>query len=245
MARGGKWRIFGDSSKAGNNSRYLDRFGLLLVLTGAAVSVLALVDLDDPNENVTSEVGWLIVSFSVGISLLVALRASGVRQRWLNIADVLIGLTLLVSVVTAVVSLFSDAAWSSAIARPSLIWVMVAIISPVVVLRRVLSQRNVTLQTLWGAMSVYLLIAIAFNYLFLEVERFGSVPFFGVEESTSSFMYFSVVTITTLGYGDLAPVSDVARYFATSEAIIGQVFLVTIVARLVSLLARPSTPSDA
>jgi hypothetical protein len=92
---------------------------------------------------------------------------------------------------------------------------------------------------------VYLLIAIAFNYVFLEVQRFGSVPFFGVEESTSSFMYFSVVTITTLGYGDLAPASDIGRYFATSEAIIGQVFLVTIVARLVSLLSRPSGPSDA
>ena len=96
----------------------------------------------------------------------------------------------------------------------------------------------------FGAMSVYLLIAIAFYYVFVEVQRYGSVPFFGVEESTSSFMYFSAVTITTLGYGDLAPVSDIGRYFATTEAIIGQVFLVTIVARLVSLLSRPSLPSD-
>jgi hypothetical protein len=58
-------------------------------------------------------------------------------------------------------------------------------------------------------------------------------------------MYVSVVTITTLGYGDLASASDITRYFATSEAIIGQVFPVTIVARLVSLLSRPPAPSDA
>ena len=86
--------------------------------------------------------------------------------------------------------------------------------------------------------------AIAYNYMLLEVQRFGSIPFFGVEETTSSFMYFSVVTITTLGYGDLSPVSDVGRFFAITEAIIGQVFLVTIVARLVSLLSRPSVSSN-
>jgi len=57
-------------------------------------------------------------------------------------------------------------------------------------------------------------------------------------------MYFSVVTLTTLGYGDLAPVSDVGRFFAMTEAIIGQVFLVTIVARLVSLLSRASASSN-
>jgi len=234
-----EFRVFGAKGK------YLDRFGLLLIHTAVAASVLALVDLDDPNEKISSEIGWLIVSFSVGISLLVGLRASGVTKRWLNIADTLIVLTLLASVVSAVLARISDYASPASVGRPSLIWVVVAIISPVVVLRRVLSHRNVTVETLWGAMSVYLLIAIAFNYVFLEVQRFGSVPFFGVEESTSSFMYFSVVTITTLGYGDLAPASDIGRYFATSEAIIGQVFLVTIVARLVSLLSRPSGPSDA
>jgi hypothetical protein len=235
----GRWRLFGD------NSRYLDRFGLLLVLTTISVSVLALVDLDDPNESLRSEFGWLIVSFSVGFSFLVALRASGLTRRWMRIANALIGFTLLLSVLSAVLVHWTDLTSLPAIGRSSLVWVAIALVSPVVVLRRVLSQRVVTIETLWGAMSVYLLIAIAFNYVFLEVERFGSIPFFGIHESTSSFMYFSVVTITTLGYGDLAPSSDIARYFATSEAIIGQVFLVTIVARLVSLLARPSTPSDA
>jgi hypothetical protein len=232
------WMVFSDKGK------YLDRFGILLVLTSISVSVLALVDLDDPNEKVNSEIGWLVVSFTVGFSLLVALRASGVRERFLRIADVLIGLTLFVSVVSALVNQFSDVTSAVSVGRPSLVWVAIAVVSPIVVLRRVLSQRVVTIDTLFGAMSVYLLIAIAFYYVFVEVQRFGSVPFFGVEESTSSFMYFSAVTITTLGYGDLAPVSDIGRYFATTEAIIGQVFLVTIVARLVSLLSRPSLPSD-
>jgi hypothetical protein len=239
MVGSGKGRVFGEEGG------YLDRFGYLLILTAIAVSALALVDLDDPNESITPEIGWPVVSFSVGIPLLVSLRASGVTRRWLRIADVLIGVTLLASVVSALLTQISDIAFSSAVGRPSLIWVIVAVISPFVVLRRVLSHRHVTIETLWGAMSVYLLMAIAFNCVFLEVQRFGSTPFFSADESTSSFMYFSVVTITTLGYGDLAPASDIARYFATSEAIIGQVFLATTVARLVSLLSRPPAPSDA
>jgi hypothetical protein len=238
MDRSDRWRLFRDEGK------YLDRFGFLLVLTVVSVTVLSLVDLDTPKENLRSEVGWLVVSFAVGFSLLVALRASGVRKRWVRTADVLIGITLVGSVVSALLVQFSDVAAPPGLGRPSLIWVAIAIVSPIVVLRRVLSQQIVTIETLWGAMSVYLLIAIAFNYVFLEIERFGSIPFFGIQESTSSFMYFSLVTITTLGYGDLSPVSDAARYFATAEAVIGQVFLVTIVARLVSLLSRRPVSSE-
>jgi hypothetical protein len=170
----------------------LDRFGFLLILTAIAVSVLALVDLDDPNESITSEIGWLVASFSVGIPLLVSLRASGDTRRWSRIADVLICVTLLASVVSALLTQISDIALSSAVGRPSLIWVIVAVISPVVVLGRVVSHRHATIETLWGAMSVYLLMAIAFNHVFLEVQRFGSIPFFGAEEQTSSFMYVSL-----------------------------------------------------
>ena len=68
---GDRWRLFGET----NRNKYLDRFGILLVLTSISVSVLALIDLDDPSENARSEFGWLLVSFSVGFSLLVALRA--------------------------------------------------------------------------------------------------------------------------------------------------------------------------
>ena len=57
-------------------------------------------------------------------------------------------------------------------------------------------------------------------------------------------MYFSLVTISTVGFGDLAAASDLGRYFTTVEAIIGQVFLVTIVARLVTMYSRPAIQPD-
>ena len=69
-----RWRVFEDDGE------YLDRFGLVFVLTAFSISVLALVDLDDPGERLRSAVGWLLVSFTVGTTLLVALRASGVRK---------------------------------------------------------------------------------------------------------------------------------------------------------------------
>ncbi|GMQ92764.1 MAG: hypothetical protein BMS9Abin12_0241 [Acidimicrobiia bacterium] len=238
MGGDGRWRLFKDEGK------YLDRFGLVLALTTISVSVLALVDLDDPGENLRSSVGRLVVTFTVGITLLIALRASGVTRSWQRFADIVIGLTLVAEVIFELLTPFLDLAPSLNPGRPSALWVAIAVLSPIVVLRRVLSHSAVTYETLAGALSVYLLVAIAFSYLFLEVQRFGSVPFFGVEESTSSFMYFSLVTVTTVGYGDLAAVSDLGRYLATAEAIIGQVFLVTIVARLVSLYSRAPTQPE-
>jgi hypothetical protein len=238
MSDRGDWRLFRDEG------RYLDRFGLVLVLSAMSVSVLSLVDLDEPTATSASEFGWLIVSFTVGFSLLVALRASGVTRLWLRIADVGIGLTLVFAVLFVVVAQFTEPTGLLDLGRPSILWVAIAVLSPVVVLRRILSHEVITAQTVAGALAVYLFIAIAFNYMFLEVQRFGSEPFFGVAESTASFMYFSLVTITTVGFGDLAAVSDLGRFLSTAEAVIGQIFLVTIVARMVTAFTRPPKPAD-
>lgn len=239
MSDRGRWRLFKDEG------RYLDRFGLVLLLSAMSVSVLSLVDLDDPSATSASEFGWLIVSFTVGFSLLVALRASGVTSRWLRIADIGIGLTLVFAIGFVLVAQFTEPTGWLALGRPSVLWVAVAVLSPLVVLRRILSHKVITAQTVAGALAVYLFIAIAFNYMFLEVQRFGSGEFFGVAESTTSFMYYSLVTITTVGYGDLAAVSDLGRFLSTAEAIIGQIFLVTIVARMVTAFTRPSKHADA
>jgi hypothetical protein len=239
MSDSGRWRLFRDEG------RYLDRFGLVLLLSAMSVSMLSLVDLDDPTATSASEFGWLIVSFTVGFSLLIALRASGVTSRWLRIADIGIALTLVLAIGFVLAAQFTEPTGWLDLGRPSILWVVIAVLSPVVVLRRILSHKVITAQTVAGALAVYLLIAISFNYMFLEIQRFGSDPFFGVAESTTSFMYYSLVTITTVGYGDLAAVSDLGRFLSTAEAIIGQIFLVTIVARMVTAFTRPSKHDDA
>jgi hypothetical protein len=84
---------------------------------------------------------------------------------------------------------------------------------------------------------VYLLIALAATYFFIFLDAFlsGSGRFFGQEEPTTVFTYFSLITITTVGYGDFDPAGPLGRAAAAWEAVIGQIYLVVVVARLVAL----------
>lgn len=91
-----------------------------------------------------------------------------------------------------------------------------------------------------GAIAAYLLVAIAYCYVYLYIDGVTDHSFFVQtnQESSTDFMYFSLVTVTTVGYGDLSPGDDLPRLLATSEWVIGQVYLVTFVAMLVGLMIQ-------
>jgi voltage-gated potassium channel Kch len=131
-------------------------------------------------------------------------------------------------------------------AGPSVVRAVLASITPIVVARRVASHRSVSAGTIVGAVSAYLLIALAFSYVFVSIDILQSTPFFGQPESSTRFTYFSLVTMTTLGYGDLAPSSDLVGLTANAEAVTGQLFLVTFVALLIGqrIAARNTEDSD-
>lgn len=243
MARDrGKWNPFDDEE------RYVDRFGLLLVVTTLAVVVLSLVDLSRGPEDLASDLGLLIVSVFVGATLLLSLRASGVTRRYRLIADIAIGVGVLATSLLVLLDIFADGdPRDVGPSTPNIVWIFLATIAPIVVVRRLVHHQRASGKTLLGAVSAYLLIALAFNFGFLALDAFGE-PFFGQEEPTTSFMYFSLVTITTLGYGDLAAAEPLARLLTTIEAVIGQVYLVTFVAMIVGLMVeqrqRPVRPGD-
>lgn len=228
----GKWNPFDDEE------RYVDRFGLLIVVTVLAVVVLSLVDLSRGLEDLAADLGLLIVSVFVGATLLLALRASGVARRYRVFADVFIGLGVLATSLTVLLEAFAD--WTPndiTSSTPNVLWIVLATLAPILVVRRLIRHQQASLETLLGAVSAYLLIALAFNFAFLALDRLGE-PFFGQEEPTTSFMYFSLVTITTLGYGDLAAAEPLGRLLTTIEAVIGQVYLVTFVAMIVALFVE-------
>lgn len=108
----------------------------------------------------------------------------------------------------------------------------------VTVLGRILRDERVTLNTIYGAVCVYFLLVLFWALIFILIEHVESDSFSGIGDGgheVSDFLYFSMVTQTTLGYGDITPVSGLPRSLAALEAFVGQVFLVATVARLVSL----------
>ncbi len=226
-------RFFDDSSP------YVDRFGLLLLVTVVSIVVLSLVDIVGPAAPTGKEVASLLASAMVALTILLALRASGLARRWQRWADVLAFAGVIA--LTAMVLADRIGGYKALVdvgGAPPLFVVVIACLAPVVVVRRLLQHRDVHSGTLLGAVSAYLLIPLAYFYVFLSANSFEGSTFFGSTQPTSSFMYFSLTTVTTVGYGDLTPVSNVARLLSTSEALVGQVYLVTFVGMLVGLAAQ-------
>jgi hypothetical protein len=226
-------KIFDDQGE------HLDRFRLVLGLSVLSVTILALIDLNNTQANIRSEIALLVVTFIVGVTLTVVMRTSGVARRPRRIVGIVVWATIGGLVVLLVIGWASASGDGVVTFRPSVVWALIAILAPVLVLRRVMMQQVVTGSTLLGAIAVYFLLAIAFDYAFLAIQDVSGTDFFGQHEPTTSFMYFSLVSLTTVGYGDLAAVGSVGRFLASMEAVVGQILLVTVVARLVSLYTRP------
>ncbi len=100
--------------------------------------------------------------------------------------------------------------------------------------------RRVTLQDAFGALCIYLLVGMLFAFAFgaIAVLQHGALFTNGTEGDLQSHLYFSFITITTTGYGDLSPAGDLARSLSMLEALIGQLYLVTVVAVIVGNLGR-------
>jgi hypothetical protein len=109
-----------------------------------------------------------------------------------------------------------------------------------VTISRVLQHRRVTYETILGALCAYVLLGLLFAFLYLGVSELRDEPFFaqpGVH-AQSEYLYFSFVALTTLGFGDLSPSVGLPQALTVLEALFGQIFLVTLVARLVTTWVR-------
>jgi multidrug transporter EmrE-like cation transporter len=119
-------------------------------------------------------------------------------------------------------------------------------------LSRVLDRSPVNQDKILGAICVYVLIAIIFSFVYEVIYILDSNAIhLGVIHGDATtpqqfwvFTYFSFVTLTTLGYGDVFPITPVARSMATLEAVLGSLYLAILVARLVSLTDAVPTRHD-
>jgi len=207
-------------------TRTLDSYGLVLGLI--IVSIVLMAALGDSR--------WADAALVVtlGVTLLAAMRASNVRTRVLRLTTWLLVPALAVAVLSAVFG-----GEDFAVATANCLAAGIAIVAPVIIVRRLVQHPAITVRTVLGALCVYLLLGFFFSFLFSVLGRVAG-PFFAQPGAARAidYVYFSYVTMSTVGYGDLTARSDLGRMLAVTEALIGQLYLVTIVALLVGNLGR-------
>ncbi len=205
--------------------RIADAYGLVLAL----IAVTFVVMMTLPPEGWGGRVAAVAVA---GVTAIVAFTSSDVRRARVRLAALV--------VVVAIVAAFIAERISSG-RLLGLAFGAVAIllgIAAVAILRRVIiGISHVDFRTILGAISVFTLLGLLFAFLYVTFSHFTHAGFFTGEPHAraSDFVFFSYTTLTTTGYGNLVPAGTVGQSFAVLEMLVGQVFMVTLVAGLVGL----------
>jgi ion channel len=217
-------RVSSSNERLGSSRDQRGAYGLVLI--SILVSVIGAAALG------RSPWGRWFVAVLQGATLMLTLRISGARPRARLSAFVLVILGL---VVAGLSGLLGDARTERVIV--GVISGLLAIGAPVAIVR---SVRNVevTAQTVMAALSVYLLIGQFFAFTYGLFALVDTGPFFasGIDGTIADHVYFSYSTLTTVGFGDLTAREDIGRVASILEALIGQLYLVTVVAVLVGSL---------
>ena len=117
---------------------------------------------------------------------------------------------------------------------------------PLIIVMRFRRNLYVNVQSVLGAVCIYLVIGIVYANVDSALGHLDGQRFFAEapEVTSSQFMYFSMVTLSTVGYGDLTPETAGGRALAVSEALMGQLYLVTVISLLVSNFGRARQPQS-
>ena len=210
---------------------YLRRRYAILFYTLVVILVSA------PVASVLKLTGALIESL-LAASLLAAILPTGtVRSR-----PYLLVITVVVWLARPVTAWLGHPGLS---ATTLAVWTLIGMLAAAAALRFAMRASQVDAEHLYAALSAYLLAGIYFGVLYWVLEQLSPGTFAGTGAfSKASAIYFSFVTLGTIGYGDIAPRGDVARGFAIFEGVGGQLFLAVLVARLVSLYSKPGNQSS-
>jgi Ion channel len=170
------------------------------------------------------------------IALALAVRRSALPRRWQVIGTAVV----LAGSAAALGLLLASTGIGAGIAN---VWLaLVLVVAAAVIVRRVLARPTVTIQSIYGALSAYLVVGLMFAEIYAAIGHLSGSAFFanGQPTNTQTVQYFSFTTLTTLGYGDFTAAGNTGRAIAVLEALTGQVFLATLVARLVAAFRAPA-----
>jgi ion channel len=219
------------AKRVADSHRLRERYGFLLI---AILTAFALQGIASPGR-----AGQVILSAVLATTLMLSLWAADARPRVQKVA-----LIVCVAVVaTSVIGSITGHVDAAPTRLANLLLVTLAPPSIVVGVVRLLRTRNrVTIEAVFGVLCLYILLGMAFAFLYGAIGRLGGSahPFFaqGVEATTSRCLYFSFTTMTTVGYGDLTAASNLGHTLSISEALMGQIYLVTVVSLIVANLGR-------
>ena len=224
------------ATAAGDRRVDRHRYGLLLITLFLTLAVQGIAP--------RGAFQQLVVTALAGAGAALAVRAAGFPLRFVRLAAVLALLVLALSTVRATVG--GIGAGAAALMNAAL----VSLGPPAValgIIRDLRESGQVRLTAVMGVLSLYLLIGMFFAFVYAALDDLAG-PFFasGVDATTSDCLYFSFTTLTTVGYGDFVARSDLGHTLAVIEALIGQIYLVTVVSLIVSNLGRPARtrPAD-
>jgi len=213
------------------------RFGLLF----AAISTTFLVQ----GTLHQSELKQAVVSVLLGGTLLLAFWSADMPERRLKRAMWIIGAG--VAAVLLALIFGSGEVIYGAVAIANGLLVLLAPPSIVVgVIRSLRKHGQVTMEAVLGALCFYMLAGMFFAFIYGAIENLGGSPFFagGSDWTTQRGVYFSFTTLTTTGYGDYTARSDIGHMLSVTEALFGQIYLVTVVAVIVSNLIPQRMRAD-
>jgi Ion channel len=203
-------------------------------------SVLGLVAATFVFASVAGDARWTgsVLLALEGVTLVLAVWTAGLA-RWSSRALIamLTGTTIL-----AISQLVASSDRLSAITGLATGVLIVATIAAIAV--GVIDQDEVNARSITGAVCIYVLFGLLFLFVYSAIALLGSGPFFaeGTDGTRALRLYFSYVTLATLGYGDYTAAGDLGHTVAVLEALVGQLYLVTVLALLVSRLR--GTTSD-
>jgi len=202
------------------------RYGGVLLLT-LAVAVFALIAAD-------SGAVRTIELFAAGAALLVAVLTSRAPAATRRLAGAGVAIVVLVGGVTA----------AFVGPHPALTFagttILLAVTAGVILagLVRLVIERGVVLQAVFGALAVYMLVGLMFAFLIGALATGESTPYFasGTDATQNARVYFSFTALTTTGFGDYTAATRAGRALAVLEMLVGQLYLVTVIATLVGNL---------
>jgi hypothetical protein len=209
------------------------RYGLLLLALGITFFFEGLAQ--------PGVVQRAVATVLVGATLMLALYAGEIRPRLLRVAAAVIAAIVTGIVIAIAVGKGSTVEGISAIANG----LLVAFAPPAVVVgvwRNLRDTSSVTITAVSGALCLYLLVGLFFAFAYVAIQNLGGAPFFanGNAATSARSVYFSFVTITTVGYGDFTARTNLGHTLSVTEALLGQIYLVTVVAAIVGHVAPRS-----